>query len=31
MLYEIDKMHLILEDTFFEPHMVDVRRKPARL
>jgi hypothetical protein len=30
-LCKIDKVHLIVEDTFFETHMVDVRRKPARL
>jgi hypothetical protein len=30
-LCEIGEVHLILEDTFFETHMVDVRRKPARL
>jgi len=31
ILCEIDEVHLILEDTFFETHVVDVRRKPTRL
>jgi hypothetical protein len=30
-LCEIDEVHLILEDTFFKPHMIDVRRNPVRL
>ena len=31
ILFEIDEVHPILEETFFETHMVDVRCKPARL
>ena len=27
----MDEVDLILEDTFFETHTVDVRRKPVRL
>ena len=30
-LCEINKVHLILEDTFSETHMVDVRCKLVRL
>jgi hypothetical protein len=30
-LCEIVEVHLILEHTFFETHMVDVRCKPMRL
>ena len=30
-LCEIDEVILILEDTFFEAHMVDVRHKLVRL
>ena len=30
-LCEMDEVHLILEGTFFETHMVDVRCKPVRL
>ena len=30
-LYEIDEVHLILENIFFETHMVDVRRKQVQL
>ena len=30
-LCEIEEVHLILEETFFKSHMVDVRRKPVRL
>ena len=28
---EIDEVHLIVEDTFFETHTVDVRHKSVRL